>query len=935
MLTLIQLHPDERRKPQTHQVRGGLTQVIGRRDGDIVVNDSRVSRRHAEVSVQNGVWVVRDLGSSNGTWVNGEKIAGLCELEEGDRLQVGRVTLVVGRVEVDLEAASPAQAPADLEDPGETAVHASGGSSWMGSASIPEADPLPVVSAGSDAPSDAETPEETNASASAAEPRIEDPPDPVCDEASRPDTPSVGSNAGSSIGGLELPPASQIPQAPDRPQAVESLEASADTAGESSAPHTADAAASADPAFSDEQAPSYMADSFSAGSGLEPPDVGGSSISLSAMDSGTWQPHDPPGRPPDEPAPSTEGRNETSGESSPRRMVRPDSPLDTAGAGLSTPEADRSGLDTAVQPEAAADEPAEHDQAPAENADRTEDDAPAPIYSLSLEEANPPPSAEPLDTPAEKAETEQSPATPANPTDPRQGSSIIDLSVAEPESAESEPEPTDLVSTPPENATAPQADAASKQEPLASPVEMDTLATTAPDDRESLVAVDEDRPESDMVEPEDEGVLSVASSSRHVGRWAAVLLLATGVGVAAWVYQRSAGPDSIVGRTDLQAGPAQTALPEENEPQNEPQVALAPPSPPPAAPAESAPTDPVPEASPANRSAPFGSSTTLTRPPARSSLSRSPAVNRPATPAQPTPPAETTPDPRPAVAPESLAPAAPPTPLPAPETPTDPAVVATQPAPQPESATVADEQGRSAETEIPAADPTPSGSLALAPSRPPNPVATGPEPSVPAATAPTPEPSPAPAPATPPRRVVYVVDTSGSMVDSMNQGVLTWLSQEIRGLSSRDRFTVLFFRSSEVIEVPPQGLKSGDAARDEVLAWFSPDQGNVRPRGRSEPFDALQLAGTYEPTEVVILSDDKFGDRGSRSAAFDARDIAPLFNASSVTVNTVQFYYQNSDDPRLEQIAQRYGGTFEFVEEPPFQPEADGNAGVDLLGGAR
>ena len=50
---------------------------------------SRVSRRHTMIVVREGYVAVRDLGSSNGTYVNDEKIEGEKELKNGDQLKVG------------------------------------------------------------------------------------------------------------------------------------------------------------------------------------------------------------------------------------------------------------------------------------------------------------------------------------------------------------------------------------------------------------------------------------------------------------------------------------------------------------------------------------------------------------------------------------------------------------------------------------------------------------------------------------------------------------------------------------------------------------------------------------------------------------------------------------------------------------------------------
>ena len=69
--------------------------VLGRhRDCDIVVRRKRVSRRHARVYRVRDGYFLQDLSSSNGTFVNGERIAKPTELNDGDEIRVDKVALV-------------------------------------------------------------------------------------------------------------------------------------------------------------------------------------------------------------------------------------------------------------------------------------------------------------------------------------------------------------------------------------------------------------------------------------------------------------------------------------------------------------------------------------------------------------------------------------------------------------------------------------------------------------------------------------------------------------------------------------------------------------------------------------------------------------------------------------------------------------------------
>jgi pSer/pThr/pTyr-binding forkhead associated (FHA) protein len=70
------------------------TIIIGRAlDNDIVVEDPRVSRYHAQIAFRNGQFHLRDLKSSNGTEVNGELIEELVLLD-GDSISIGDTQLL-------------------------------------------------------------------------------------------------------------------------------------------------------------------------------------------------------------------------------------------------------------------------------------------------------------------------------------------------------------------------------------------------------------------------------------------------------------------------------------------------------------------------------------------------------------------------------------------------------------------------------------------------------------------------------------------------------------------------------------------------------------------------------------------------------------------------------------------------------------------------
>jgi len=83
---------------RTFRLLPGSMRTLGRATGaDFIVDAALVSRVHCRLTVlKDGTLEVRDLESTNGTFVNGSRIE-RARLQAGDRLQVGRVELVALR----------------------------------------------------------------------------------------------------------------------------------------------------------------------------------------------------------------------------------------------------------------------------------------------------------------------------------------------------------------------------------------------------------------------------------------------------------------------------------------------------------------------------------------------------------------------------------------------------------------------------------------------------------------------------------------------------------------------------------------------------------------------------------------------------------------------------------------------------------------------
>ena len=78
---------------------------------DIVLEDPEVSRRHARIYVQGNYYFIEDLGSTNGTSINGQRLVGPYQLQSGDLITLGEHTNLVFETAKDPRPPAPGKTP--------------------------------------------------------------------------------------------------------------------------------------------------------------------------------------------------------------------------------------------------------------------------------------------------------------------------------------------------------------------------------------------------------------------------------------------------------------------------------------------------------------------------------------------------------------------------------------------------------------------------------------------------------------------------------------------------------------------------------------------------------------------------------------------------------------------------------------------------------
>ena len=65
------------------------------RQGALARGDDYASNNHARFQIAHGLWYVKDLGSTNGTWLNGRRIHAAQRLKKGDKIKIGHTVVTV------------------------------------------------------------------------------------------------------------------------------------------------------------------------------------------------------------------------------------------------------------------------------------------------------------------------------------------------------------------------------------------------------------------------------------------------------------------------------------------------------------------------------------------------------------------------------------------------------------------------------------------------------------------------------------------------------------------------------------------------------------------------------------------------------------------------------------------------------------------------
>jgi hypothetical protein len=160
-----------------------------------------------------------------------------------------------------------------------------------------------------------------------------------------------------------------------------------------------------------------------------------------------------------------------------------------------------------------------------------------------------------------------------------------------------------------------------------------------------------------------------------------------------------------------------------------------------------------------------------------------------------------------------------------------------------------------------------------------------------------------------PRRIVYVVDRSGSMADSMDF-VKYMMKRSIGELPEEFGFDIIFFSSGPIVEMPPHRLLDA-TERNKQLALKFID--GVTVQGKSDPSEALRRAFDLKPELIYLLSRGQFDPK--------IVDLTKQLNARNmVAIHAITFIH-NDGEKVLKQVASANGGNYKFFSAADMKEE--------------
>jgi hypothetical protein len=132
-----------------YPLEGELISIGREASNGIQINDAEISRRHARLQFQGGKYVIEDLGSTNGTYVNEQRLAAPYVLKQGDVVSFGE-QIVLGFESSDFDpAATIASARAAMQNAASTPPPASSYSGQVPASPVMQPvrkmNPLPIV----------------------------------------------------------------------------------------------------------------------------------------------------------------------------------------------------------------------------------------------------------------------------------------------------------------------------------------------------------------------------------------------------------------------------------------------------------------------------------------------------------------------------------------------------------------------------------------------------------------------------------------------------------------------------------------------------------------------------------------------------------------------------------------------------------------------